>query len=88
MPISVTDRSSDDDMRMALSYVSSFQKVGSTSKERFLADFPQIVSALDKFPGLTASQAGERLYDLFQRHAKSVEGVISDAVTNHFQELY
>ena len=82
------DRSSDDDMRMALSYVSSFQKVGSTSKERFLADFPQVVSALDKFPGLSANQAGERLYDLFQRHAKSVEGVISDAVTSHFQELY
>ena len=44
------DRSTGDDMRMALSYVSFFQKVGATSKERFLVDFPEVVSALGSFP--------------------------------------
>jgi hypothetical protein len=71
-----------------MSYVLFFQKVGSTSKERFLVDFPEIVSALDKFPELTADQAGDRLYDLFQRHAQAVETVISDGVTKHSRALY
>ena len=51
----LADRSADDEMRMALSYVSFFQKVSSTSKERFLVEFPEIVSALDSLPGLTAA---------------------------------
>ena len=85
----LADRSDgDDNMRMAMSYVLLFQKVGSTSKERFLVDFPEIVSALDKFPALTADQAGDRLYDLFQRHAQAVEAVIADGVTKHSRALY
>jgi Queuosine biosynthesis protein QueC len=84
----LADRSADDEMRMALSYVSFFQKVGSTSKERFLVDFPEIVSALDSFPGLTAAQAGDRLYDLFRRQAQAVEAVIADGVHKHARSLY
>ena len=49
------DRSSKDDLRMALSYVSFFKKVGSTTKERFLADFPEVVSALGSFDQLRTS---------------------------------
>lgn len=51
------DRSADDDLRMALSYVSFFQKVAATPKERFLVDFPEVVSALDQFPGLSPDDA-------------------------------
>nr|WP_235789477.1 7-cyano-7-deazaguanine synthase [Ruegeria alba] len=82
------DRSSGDDLRMALAYVSLFKKIAATSKERFLVDFPEIVSAVGHFPGLTASEAGDRLYDLFQRHARSVEDVISSAVREHGTALY
>lgn len=82
------DRSSGDDLRMALAYVSLFKKIAATSKERFLVDFPEIVSAVGHFPGLTASEAGDRLYDLFQRHARSVEDVISSAVREHSTALY
>ena len=82
------DRSADADMRIALSYVSFFQKVGSTPKGRFLVDFPEVVSALDKFPGLMTPQAGDRLYDLFQRQAQAVEAAIADGVTKHSRALY
>lgn len=84
----LADRSADDEMRMALSYVSFFQKVGSTSKARFLVDFPEIVSALDNFPGLTAAEAGDRLYDLFQRQAQAAEAVIAEGVQKHTRSLY
>jgi hypothetical protein len=51
-------------------------------------DFPEVVSALDKFPDLTTDQAGDRLYDLFQRHAQAVEAVIADGVTKHSRALF
>ena len=82
------DRSADGDMRMALIYVSFFQKVGATSKQRFLVDFPEVVTALDKFAGLSPEEAGDRVYDLFQRHAQAVEAVISDGVAKHARALY
>lgn len=84
----LADRSADDDLRMALSYVSFFQRVATTPKERFLVDFPEVVSALDRFPGLSTEDAGDRVYDLFQRHAKAVEEVITSAVSAHIGPLY
>lgn len=84
----LADRSADDDLRMALSYVSFFQRVAATPKERFLVDFPEVVSALDRFPGLSTQDAGDHVYDLFQRHAKSVEEVITTAVSEHIGPLY
>lgn len=84
----LADRSTDDDLRMALSYVSFFQRLGRTTQERFLVDHPEIVSALDRFPDLSADEAGTRLYDLFQRHAKAVEDVIAEAVTRHSRSLF
>lgn len=84
----LADRSVDGDLRMALSYVTFFQKVAATPKERFLVDFPEVVSALDRFPGLSTQGAGDRVYDLFQRHAKSIEEVITSAVSKHIGPLY
>ena len=84
----LADRSADDDLRMALSYVSFFQKVGATPKERFLVDYPEVVSALDRFPGLSTDEAGDRVFDLFQRHALAVESVIADGVKKHVGALY
>jgi len=84
----LADRSADGEMRMALSYVSFFQKVGATPKARFLIDFPEIVSALDSFPGLAAGEAGDRLYDLFQRQARAVEEVVANSVHRHARTLF
>lgn len=82
------DRSGGDDFRMALAYVSLFKKISMTPKERFLVDFPEIVSAVGHFQGVPTSEAGDRLFDLFQRHAKSVEEVVSSAVKEHSAALY
>lgn len=84
----LSDRSADDDLRMALSYVSFFQRIAATPKERFLVDFPEVISALDRYPGLSTDEAGDRIFDLFQRHAKEVEEVITAAVSEHRARLY
>ncbi|MEO9298780.1 7-cyano-7-deazaguanine synthase [Devosia alba] len=82
------DRSGRDDLRMALAYVSLFKKISATPKERFLVDFPEIVSAIGHFPGVPTSEAGDLLFALFQRHAKSVEEVILSAVREHSAALF
>lgn len=82
------DRSASDDLRMAVSYVSFFRRVGATSKERFLVDFPEIVSAINCFPDLSAAEAGDRIYNLFQRQAKAVESVITAGLKEHAAALF
>jgi len=82
------DRSADDELRMALSYVAFFRDVAAMPKARFLSGFQQVISALDHFPDLSIDEAGSRLFDLFQRHARSVEEVIVRAVGEHGDQLY
>lgn len=84
----LADLSTDNDLRMALSYVSFFQRMATTPKERFLVDIPEVVAALDHFPGLSHDEAGDRLFSLFQRHATAVEEVITAAVSTHIGPLY
>lgn len=81
------DRSTSDDLRMAVSYVSFFRRIRATPKERFLADFPEVVAALDHFPGLSAAEAGERIYDLFQRQAGAINAVIEAGIRDHAADL-
>lgn len=82
------DRSADDDLRMALSYVAFFRDVAAMPKARFLSGFQQVISALDHFPDLSVDEAGSRLFELFQRHARSVEEVIAKALIEHGDRLY
>lgn len=84
----LADRSVDDDLRMAMSYIAFFRKVHETPKERFLVDFPEIISSLNCFPGLSSDEVGQRIFDLFQRHAKSVEDVITTAASEQSGPLY
>lgn len=84
----LSDRSVDDSLRMAMHYVSFFRKIGSMTKDRFLVDLPEIVSALDHFPDLSADEASAHLFDLFQRHARSVEDVIARAASEHAGPLF
>lgn len=84
----MSDRSTDDSLQMALSYVSFFRAIGSVQKERFLVDYPEVVSALDQFPEFTAKQAGDSLFDLFRRQSQSVEDVIAAALAKHASALY
>jgi hypothetical protein len=82
------DRSTGDDLRIAVSYVSFFRKIGATPKERFLADFPEVVSAINCFPDLSAAEASERIYDLFQRQASAIESVITAGLKEHAAALF
>lgn len=84
----VSGRSEDEDLRMALSYVNFYRQVSQASKEQLLVQFPQIVSALDHFPGLTPSEAAERIYSLFQRQAEAVQTVVTDALAENRVALY
>jgi hypothetical protein len=81
------DRSTSDDRRMAVSYVSFFRKVVGTSSGQFLAEFPEVVAALDHFPGLSREEARDRIYDLLQRHASAVQSVITTGVRDHATDL-
>lgn len=82
------DRSADDELRMALSYVAVFRDVAAMPKARFLSGFQQVISALDHFPDLSVDEGGSRLFELFQRHARSVEEVIAKALNEHGNRLY
>jgi hypothetical protein len=77
------DRSHDDKLRMALSYVTLFRKIRGMKRDGFLMEMPELASALGHFPGLSAEEASGRLYDLFQRHANSIDMVIEAAVSKH-----
>ncbi|GIX10639.1 7-cyano-7-deazaguanine synthase [Elioraea sp.] len=81
------DRSTSDDRRMAVSYVSFFRKIAGTTRERFPAEFPEVVAALGHFPGLSPTEAGDRLYDLFQRQAAAVNAVIEKGIRDHAADL-
>lgn len=81
------DRSSDRDLRTAIAYVKFFQTLAGAPKARFLANYPQIASALGWFPNVTADAAKDRLYDLLQRHAADVLAVIAEETVRHKDAL-
>lgn len=81
------DRSLDQDVRMAVAYVKFFQSFVSSSKNRFIADYPQIASALSYFPELSADAAAARIHELYHRHAEDVLAVIEGGLESHSAEL-
>jgi hypothetical protein len=82
------DRSQDDDMRLAVSYVDFVKRVLATPRSRFLVEFPEIVSAIGHFPDMDPQQAEADIFDLLQRHALAVEGVITSALGNHSTQVF
>jgi hypothetical protein len=83
----VGDRSGERDLRMAVDYVKFFQRFASSARNRFISDYPQIASALSHFPGLSADDAKDRIYDLYHRHAEDVLAVIGHALAAHGDAL-
>jgi hypothetical protein len=65
------DRSLDKRIRTAIAYVQFCQNFASSSKRRFLSDYPEIASALAYIPDCIPEEAAGRLYDLY-RHAEDV----------------
>ncbi len=82
------DRSADImDVRMAVAYVRCFQKLATCPKDRFLAEYPEIASALRYYRDISTDQAKDRIYDLCQRHAQDVLAVLASATARHREEL-
>lgn len=82
------DRSDDDrDIRMAVDYVKCFQKLAACPKNRFLADYPEVTSALRYYPDISTDEAKGRIYDLCQRHAQDVLSVLDAGTEKHKGEL-
>lgn len=76
-------REEDEHLVMAAAYVRFFQRVNKTTRSQFLAEFPQLSAAINNIPGLTAKQATDRIFDLYQRHASDVLRVIDDGLCQH-----
>lgn len=82
------DRSAkEQDVRMAVAYVKCFQKLAACPKNRFLAEYPEITSALRFYRDLVTDEARDQIYDLLQRHAKDVLAVVADGTRRHLDEL-
>ena len=79
----VGDRSADREITMAASYVRFAQDFKTLSKNQFLSKHPQITSALSSFPGMTADEAEEKVYQLYKRHAADVMGVVDKGFNDH-----
>lgn len=80
-------RSSDRELRTAIAYFKFFQTFAGVPRSRFLADYPEVTSALAWLPGVSADVARDRIYDLLQRHAADVLAVIGDGTTQHRDAL-
>lgn len=81
------DRSGERGLRMAVDYVKFFQRFASSARSRFISDYPQVASALSHFPGMSADEAKDRIYDLYHRHAEDVLAVIGNALAVHRDAL-
>jgi len=81
------DRTHDRDVRMAAAYVKFFRDFPETPKSRFLANYPEITSALGQFSDTPRHQAADRIYELYIRHHEEVMGVLNAGVASHLPQL-
>jgi len=87
LDLMTADRTGNENLRMALNYVAFFNKLRGVSQNRFLLEYSEFVSALGEFPGLTAQEAGTRLFDMFQRQAASIDSVMVKALRENAEAL-
>jgi len=87
LDLMTADRTGNENLRMALNYVAFFNKLRGVSQNRFLLEYSEFVSALGEFPGLTAQEAGGRLFDMFQRQAASIDSVMVKALRENAEAL-
>jgi len=80
-------REEDEHLAMAAAYVRFFQEVNKTTRSRFLTKFPDLSKVINNIPGLTAKEATDRIFDLYQRHATDVLSVIDDGLREHGPDL-
>lgn len=81
------DRSNDKEIIMAAHYVRFARNIGQTGLDAFQRQFPEIISSIGHFTGLTANQAIEQTHALLLRHAADVNGVIEQGLKDHARKV-
>lgn len=83
----IGDRSMDQEIVMAASYVKFAQNFSHLSQAQFISEHPQITSALPEFEGMTTEQAEEKIFQMFGRHAADVLEVLKQGFTQYQDRL-
>lgn len=71
----------------ATAYVRFAQKVAKLERENFQSEFPPASAALHSIPGLSASEALDRIWDLHRRHGNGVVSVLTNATRQYADDL-
>ncbi len=79
-------RKEGKDRTMAESIVARAQRVATSSRESFVAAFPEVARALRAFVGRT-EEIVDRIWDLYRRNAQDIMGVLSDGLKAHADEF-
>ncbi len=82
------ERKEDNDKTMAESYVRTALELHEMGELAFFSRFGgQTARVCDGFRSVTADEIGRRVFDLHQRHAQGIEGVLGNAVKRYSAEL-
>lgn len=81
------DRSLDDQVRMAVAYVKLCQTISASSRDQLPTAFPGVVSTLSYLPCESTTEALDRVWDLFSRHAAGVLSVVAEGLRTHGDAL-
>lgn len=80
-------RAQSDEIVMAASYVKFAQGFSRLARENFLSEHPQAASVLTEFPGISSSEAEQKIFDLHRRHSEDVLRVVEDGYQAHRQQF-
>lgn len=81
-------RSADDDIRLAFSYVKFHSGIINSTRQQFPIDHPDVYSAVQHIPGLSSEQALDKIWQLHRRHADAVSAVLEAGLKDHASLLF
>jgi hypothetical protein len=75
------------DIRLAVAYTKFCREIAQSSRSRFIAEHTDVYSVVGHVPGMVPDDVLDRVWDLLQRHAAAVNGVIVDGLQAHADRL-
>jgi 7-cyano-7-deazaguanine synthase in queuosine biosynthesis len=75
------------DIRLAVAYTKFCREIAQSGRSRFIAEHPDVYSAVGHVPGMVPDDVLDRVWDLLQRHAAAVNDVIADGLQAHADRL-
>lgn len=73
-------RSADDEIRLAVSYVKFHSGMVNSTRQQFPIDNPDVYSVVHHVAGLSSEQVLDKIWDLHRRHAESVSAVLESSL--------